>query len=74
MLKWITQIILINYSHVCTKLLVSNDKIISKAKNTQSKKLCNLLLNNTGNISKRAHDRGKVIFDFLSYRVSNHEK
>ena len=74
MLKWFTQIILINYSHVCRILLVSNDKIISKAKSTQSKKLCNLLLNNTGNISKRAHDCGKVIFGFSSYRLSNHEK
>ena len=34
----------IDYIHVCTIFLVSNDKNISKIKNTQSKKLCNLLL------------------------------
>ena len=55
-------------------LLVSNDKNISKAKNTQSKKLCNLLLNNIGNMSKTAHDHGKVIFNFSSYRLNNYEK
>ena len=74
MLKWITQIILINYIHACTILLVSNDKNNSKAKNTQSKKICNLLLNNTGNVSKTAHDHDKVIFNFSSYRLNNHEK
>ena len=35
----------IDYIHVCTIFLVSSDKKISKVKNTQSEKLCNLLLN-----------------------------
>ena len=64
----------INYDHVCTIFLVSNDKNISKVKNTQSKKVCNLLLNNIGNISKTTHAPDKVIFNFSNYRLNNHEK
>ena len=54
----------IDYVHVCTTFLVSNDKNISKVKNTQSKKLCKLPLNNIGNIFKTTHDPDKVIFNF----------
>ena len=47
---------------------------ISKVKYTQSKKLCNLLLNNIGNTSKTTHDPDKVISNFSIYKLSNHEK
>ena len=53
-----------DYIHVCTIFLVSNDKNIFKVKNMRTKKLCNPLLNNIGNISKTAHDPDKVLFNF----------
>ena len=41
----------IDYVHVCNMVLVSNNKNISKVKETQDTKLCNLLLRNMGNNS-----------------------
>ena len=38
----------IDYVHVCNTFLVSNSKNISKVKETQDKKLCNLHLKNIG--------------------------
>ena len=48
--------------------------LVQYFKNIQSKKLCNLLLNNVDNVSKTTHDPDKVIFNFSSYRLNNHEK
>ena len=59
---------LIDYVHVFTIFLVSNDKNIIKLKNTQSSTYWNLLLNNIGNISKATHDPDQVIFKFTSCR------
>ena len=59
---------LIDYVHVFTIFLVSNDKNIIKLKNTQSSTWWNLLLNNTGNISKATNDPDQVIFYFSSCR------
>ena len=64
----------IDYIHFCTIVLVSNNKNIFNVKDTQSKKLSNLLLNNISNISKIAHDPDKAIFNFSSYILNNHEK
>ena len=44
----------IGYVHVCNTFLVSNNKKISKVKETQDKKLRNLLLKNMGKILKHA--------------------
>ena len=63
-----------DFIHVCTIFLVSNEKNISKVKNIQSKKVCNLLLNNIGNTSKTTPDPDKVIFNFSGYRLNNHGK
>ena len=41
----------IDYVHVYSMVLVSNNKNISKVKGTQDTKLCNLLLRNMGNNS-----------------------
>ena len=60
--------------HVCNTLLVSNNKNISKVKETQDKKLCNLLLKNMGNNSDTCQDSDKIIFNFSSYNLSDHEK
>ena len=64
----------IDYVHVCNTFLVSNNKNISKVKKTQDKKLCNLLLRNMGNNSDTCQDPDKVIFNFSSYNLSDHEK
>ena len=48
--------------------LVSNNKYIYKVKNTQSKKLCNQLFNNIGNIFEITHGPDQVVFNFSSYR------
>ena len=57
----------IDYVHVCHTFSVSNNKNISKFKETQDKKLCNLLLINMGNNSDTCQDPDKVIFNLSSY-------
>ena len=64
----------IDYVHVCNTFLVSNNKIISKVKETQDKKLCNLLLKNIGKNSDTCQDLDKVIFSFSSDNLNNHQK
>ena len=64
----------IDYVHVCNTFLVSNNKNISKVKETQDKKLCNLLLKNMGKNSDTCQDPDKVIFNFSSYNLNDHEK
>ena len=64
----------IDYVHVCNTFLVSNNKNISKVKETQDKKLCNLLLKNIGKTFDTCQDPDKVIFNFSSYNLSDHEK
>ena len=59
--------------HVCNTFLVSKNENISKVKETQDKKLCNLL-RNMGNNSYTCQDPDKVIFNFSSYNLSYHEK
>ena len=63
----------IDYVHLCNTFLVSNNKNISKVKETQDKKLCNLL-RNMGNNSDTCQDPYKIIFNFSSYNLSDHEK
>ena len=64
----------IDYFHVCNTFLVSNNKNISKVKETQYKKLCNLLLRNMGNVSDACQDPDIVIFNFSNYNLIDHEK
>ena len=64
----------IDYVHVCNTFLVSNNKNISKVKETQGKKLWNLLLKNTGKNSDTCQDPDKVTFIFSSYNLNDHEK
>ena len=64
----------IDYVHVCNTFLVSNNKNISKVKETQDKKLCNLLLKNVCKNSDTCQDTDKVIFNFSSYNLNDHEK
>ena len=64
----------IDYVHVCNTFLVSNNKNIFKVKETQDKKLCNLVLRNMKNNCDTCQDPDKVIFNFSSYNLSDHEK
>ena len=64
----------IDYVHVCNTFLVSNNQNISKVKETQGKKLCNLLLRNMCKNSDTYQDPDKVIFSFSSYNLNDHEK
>ena len=54
----------IDYVHVCNTLFVSNNKNISKVKETQEKKLCSLVLRNMGDNPDTCQDPDKVIFNF----------
>ena len=64
----------IDYVHVCNTLFVSNNKNISKVKETQEKKLCSLVLRNMGDNPDTCQDPDKVIFNFSNCNLSDHEK
>ena len=64
----------IDYVPVCNTFLVSNNKDFSKVKETQDKKLCNLLFRNMGKNSDTCQDPDKVILNFSSYNLNYHEK
>ena len=64
----------IDYVHVVTKYLVSNDKNIYKICKSQGKKLHNLFLNNSYHNSVTSHDPDKVIFNFSGHVLSTTEK
>ena len=63
-----------DYINICVTFLISTEKNTSQVENTQSKKLCNLLLESIVNISKTTHDPDEVIFSFSSYALNSHEK
>ena len=54
--------------------LVSNDKAISKIQKTHSKKLHNLFLSNYYHDSVTSHNADKVILNFSSHVLTDHEK
>ena len=60
--------------YVCNTFLVSNNKNNSKVKETQDKKLYNLLLKNMGKSSETCQDPRKVIISLSSYNLKDHEK
>ena len=64
----------IDYVHICNTFLVSNKKDMSKVKETQDKKLCNILFRYMGSNSDTCQGPDKVIFNFSSYNLSDHEK
>ena len=64
----------IDYVHVITKFLVSNDKNISKICQNQGKKLHNLFFKNSHHNSATSQDPDKVIFNFSGYVLNTTEK
>ena len=63
----------IDYVHVITKFLLSNDKNIYKIRKTQGKKLHNLFLNKSYHNSVTSHNPGKVIFNFSGHVLNTTE-
>ena len=63
-----------DYVHVCNTFSVPNNKNIPEVKEKQDKKLCSLILRNMGNNSGICQDLDKVIFNFSSYNLSDHEQ
>ena len=64
----------IDFVHVTTIFLVSNDKSISKLQKTHGKNLYNLFYDNYYDNSVMSHDADKVIFNFSSHVLTDHEK
>ena len=64
----------IDFIRIATLFLASNNKIISKIQKVQNKKLGNLCSNNSYFDSVTLHDPDKVLFNFSSYQLSEHEK
>ena len=62
------------FIRITTVFLASNNKIISKIWKVQNKKLGNLCSNNSYFESVTSHDPDKVLFNFSSYQLSEHEK
>ena len=64
----------IDFIHITTVFLAYNYKIISKIWKVQNKKLVNLCSNNNYFESVTSHEPDKVLFNFSSYQLSEHEK
>ena len=64
----------IDYVHVFTKFLVSNDKNMSKTRKNQGQKLHNFFMKNSYHNSTTSHDPDKVIFNFSGHVLNATEK
>ena len=64
----------IDFIHIRTVFLASNNKIISKIRKVKNKELGNLCSNNSYFESITSHDPHKVLFNFLSSQLSEYEK
>ena len=59
----------INYAHICSIFLISNDKILTKQKDIQDRKIIGLIKGKGKGI-----DPENVIFNFSSYVLSDNGK
>ena len=59
----------IDYAHICSIFLISNDKVVTKQKDIQDRKIIGLIKSK----GKGIHPE-KVIFNFSSYLLSNSDK
>ena len=60
----------IDFIHITTVFLASNNKIISKIRKVQNKELGDLCSNNSYFESVTSHDPDKILFNFSSYQLS----
>ena len=61
----------IDYTHICSIFLISNDKVVSKQKDIQDRKITRLIKGKGKGIDI---DPEKVIFKFSFYILSDNEK
>ena len=64
----------LDFSYICSLLLVANDKSILHNDNIQKQKLKNLLEILLKEVINDSHDPNKVIFNFSSYELNDVEK
>ena len=64
----------IDFVHITTVFLASNNRNISKIRKVHCKKLGNLSCNNSYFESVTLHDPENVLFNFSSHQVTEHEK
>ena len=64
----------LDFSHVCNIIINNNQKCILKCKYTHKKKLRDLIPGYEVNPTRFSHDPNKVIFNFSSYVLTEHEK
>ena len=64
----------LDFSYICSLILVANDKSILHHGNIQKRKLKNLLEISLKEVINDNHDPNKVIFNFSSYELSYVEK
>jgi len=69
-----SQLSSLDFTHVCSLFLVSNDKSLKKKMNIQNKKLQRLVPTTTTNGMNNKNDPAKVIFNFSSYVLSDSDK
>ena len=71
-LKYVLNII--DFVHITTVLLTSNNKNILKVQKVQGKKISKLCSDNSYYESITSHDPEKVLFNFANYSLTAHEK
>ena len=59
----------IDYAHICSIILISNDKVVTKQNDIQDRKVIGLIKGKGKGI-----DPGKVIFNFSSYVLSDNDE
>ena len=64
----------IDFVHITTVFLASNNRNILKIRKVHCKKLNNLSSNNSYFESVTSHDPEKVLFNFSSHQLTEHEK
>ena len=65
--------IVLDSSYICSLFLVANDKSILHHDNIHKRKLQNLLKISSNNIFSDCHNPDRVIFNFSSYKLTDHE-
>ena len=66
---------IIDFVHITTVLLTSNNKNILKVQKVQGKKISNFpFTDNSYYESITSHDPEKVLFNFANYSLTTHEK
>ena len=58
-----------DWAHICSIFLIGSDKLLTKQKHIQDRKIIELIKDKGKGI-----DPEKVIFNFLSYMLSNNDK